>query len=174
MTEKTGRENLVDEDGLPLPKLPPQLKKGNHQHNEPADGSSQPHTDQDGGERKPPSSGTVRLGEQGEYTRPGVAVKKKAKAVVSSFSKMLHARVLGMLSPKDRELLSDCFDDEGKKLVKDDTGDYPKNRALWRYSGLWLQVDDWLKKRTKDGSFLFTVPSFIWLQPDLSPNAFRK
>ena len=94
--------------------------------------------------------------------------KKKDKAVVSAHTQMVHTRVMDLLCREDRSLIADSFDQSGRFLAKGKTGDVRKDRALLRYGKLWHKLDKWLKKRSKSGLVGFSVPTFIWLQPDLT------
>ena len=88
--------------------------------------------------------------------------------MVSAHTQMVHTRVMDLLCREDRNLIADSFDQSGRFLAKGKTGDVRKDRALWRYGKLWDKLDKWLKKRSKNGLVGFSVPTFIWLQPDLT------
>lgn len=97
------------------------------------------------------------------------AARQKAKRP-ASYQRMYHERALGLLSPEQRELIKDFFDQDGKQIVSIKTLEPgPERKALGQYGKAKEEVFQRIKKRqTEGGKLIISVPIFIWLQPDLS------
>jgi len=97
--------------------------------------------------------------------------KTKPHKTPAPFMLMGHQRVMTLLTPKQRELIAEFFDEHGKQATRlDQLPKGPSRAALACYGRLREEVGKWLKNhpRSDSGAFIFSIPEFVWFQPDLS------